>query len=273
MLDLSLLGQANVPDAVSSWLANITSDNVLYHSRRPAILPYTSPILSLAHTFLYLPWHLLNFRDLDSSHLVVPMFEMLTFPRGTRNIPTHARVELQSSTTLQVYDAILAFRAKFQGMRYLIYNYRATAFVIFTTLFYTVSVSTMALAWAMISHVLSTAQNSGDKQKKINHQGKDSTMQIKPEGEPSSTTKIKTEDETESSAHGLSLSAEGADTDGREEDLTRTLGPDEAADDEDEGEEEEIRGRPFEGDSGIGTSMESESGLKRRRSSRGFSKR
>ena len=54
--------------------------------------------------------------------------------------------------------------------------------------------------------------------------------------------------------------------------LTQPIGPGEAADDEDELEEaEEFRGRSFEGDSGIGTSMESEhtaSGLFRRRSSR-----
>ncbi|OQV07015.1 hypothetical protein CLAIMM_11508 [Cladophialophora immunda] len=284
MLDLSLLGSKSVPDAVSS------------------------------HTVLHLPWHLLNLRDLDRSRLVVPMFEMLVFPRGARNVPTHARLELQASSVLQVYDVKLAFRAKFQGMRYWIYNYRATAFVLFTALFYGVSVTSMALGWAVISHMLS---GGGEGQKRIKMEGREGVpatgTPIKTEHESSSgaATKIKTEDEAESSGPhgvggGLSLSnisdtptqfptgrgrpplsysgRPGSEAEARvhveaEEDrLRRPMGPGEAADDEDEGDfdEEEIRGRRVEGDSGIGTSMESEHaglGVVRRRSSRGLGNR
>lgn len=295
MLDLSLLGPGinarNMPDAVSSWLANISTENVHYHSRRPAILPYSSPILSLSRTLLYLPWHFLNLRDLDSSHLVVPMFELLSFPRGSRNIPTHARLELQSDSVLQVYNVKVAFRAKFQGIRYLVYNYRIAAFVVFTATFYMVSVTSMALAWALISMLFSS---TGRETVRKTIKQEDS---IKSEPDTTSTPKVKTEEETDTSMHGLSLSnlsdtaaqfptgrgqmplafpgrVASANTgpDNAAEDLTRPMGPDEAADDEDE--EWEIRGRPFEGDSGIGTSMESEhpsSSAVRRRTSRGFS--
>ncbi|KAI1616494.1 putative adipose-regulatory protein-domain-containing protein [Exophiala viscosa] len=297
MLDLSLLAPGittrNIPDAVS-WLANISSENVQYHSRRPAILPYSSPILSLSHTLLYLPWHFLNLRDLDSAHLVVPMFELVTFPRGSRNIPTHARLELQSNSVLQVYTAKLAFRAKFQGIRYLIYNYRVASFVVFTATFYTVSVTSMALAWALISMLFSSTSTAGEKYKTIKQEDS-----VKSERDATSTPKIKTEDETESSAHGLSISnlsdtaarfptgrgqmplsfpgrspAEDVGEDNAADDLTRPIGADEAADDEDE--EWELRARPFDGDSGIGTSMESErtsSGVVRKRSSKGLSSR
>lgn len=315
MLDLALLGPGpgsvharNMPAAVSAWLANITADDVLHHSRRPAILPYSSPILSLSHTLLHLPWHLLNFRDLDSARLVVPMFEMLAFARGAHNIPTHARLELQSSTVLQVYDAKLAFRAKFQGVRYLVYNYRVTAFLVFTALFYSVSVTTMAVAWAAISHLLSAAgrdeTSSSSWSAAIKREGREEggATPIKTEHDASSGTRVKTEEDTESSNQGLSIAnisdtatqfptrrgqpqlrypgravsaTAGAEEDeGAEGDLTRPIGPDEAADDEDDGDDgEEVRGRPFDGDSGIGTSMESEHGgpgLLRRRSSRGY---
>ncbi|OAP63423.1 hypothetical protein AYL99_02650 [Fonsecaea erecta] len=322
MLDLSLLGSKGVPDAMASWLGNITLENVLYHSRRPAILPYASPILSLSHTVLHLPWHLLNLRDLDRSRLVVPMFEMLVFPRGVRNLPTHARLELQAGSVLQVYDVKLAFRAKFQGMRYWIYNYRITTFVVFTALFYGVSLTSMALGWAVISHVLSSGGGGDGTQKRIKMEA---GTPINPEQHESSsgtaTAKIKTEDEAElSSPHGgggLSLSnvsdtptqfptgrgrpllsyagrfpggsaakeAREQHMEVEEDRLRRPMGPGEAADDEDEGdfdeEEENIRGRRAEGgDSGIGTSMESEhaaaggSGVvvRRRRSSRGLGK-
>ncbi|KIY03387.1 uncharacterized protein Z520_00078 [Fonsecaea multimorphosa CBS 102226] len=318
MLDLRLLGSKGVPDAVSSWLGNITMENVLYHSRRPAILPYASPILSLSHTVLHLPWHLLNLRDLDRSHLVVPMFEMLAFPRGARNVPTHARLELQAgSSVLQVYDVKLAFRAKFQGMRYWIYNYRVTAFLVFTAVFYGVSVISMALGWAVISHAFSA---DGAGQKRIKLEGRDGMTPIKTEHESSSgaaAAKVKTEEDEageSSGPHGggLSLSnisdtptqfptgrgrpplsypgrstpaaeASRENVEAEEDRLRRPIGPGEAADDEDEGEDfgpleedRDGRGRGREGDSGIGTSMESEhvgTGVVRRRSSRGLGKR
>lgn len=285
MLDLSLLGTGinakNVPDPVSSWLANITVDNLLHHSRRPAILPYASPIVSLSHTFLHLPWHLLNFRDLDSSHLVVPMFELLAFPRGSRNVPSHARLQLQSTSTLQVYSAKLVFRAKFQGLRYLIYNYRVTAFALFTTLFYTVSITTMALAWAFISSALAAGKDDGWQPKQIKQEQEN--KQIKTDQESDTGTRIKTEeDDTELATPRTFLLDEkptsAARDDTIDDALTQHIGPDEVADDEDDDDvgSQEIRGRSFHPDSGIGTSMESEhttSGLVRRRSSRGLSGR
>lgn len=295
MLDLSLLGPGsssnNRPDSVTSWLANITAENVLYHSRRPAILPYSSPIPSISRTILHLPWHLLNLRDLDCSRLVVPMFEKISFPRGSRHIPTHVKLELQSSSILQVYDVRLAFRARFEGLRYLIYNYRIAAFLIFTAAFYLVSVATMALVWAVISALIS----SGEKLSPAPGTSKQED-QIKSEPE---VPKIKSEEDTETSTHGLSLSnvsdtatrfptvrgqkplsfpgrdsaADVAPGDSEEVPLTRPIGPGEVADDEEDiADVEEMRGRPFEGDSGIGTSMESEhhvAPLVRRRSSKG----
>ncbi|KAK6364232.1 uncharacterized protein PV06_02524 [Exophiala oligosperma] len=304
MLDLSLLGPGpnvvrNVPEPLSSWLGNITVDNVYSRSRRPTILPYSSPILSVSNTLLYLPWHMLGLRDLDAAHLVVPMFEMITFPRGARNIPTHARLELQSTSVLQVYSAKLVFRAKFQGMRYLIYNYRVPAFVVFTALFYTVSVTSMGLAWALLSMLWSKKDDGDGRDRTVmKKEGRQSDIKREDEGR----RKIKEEEETDSSQHGLSLSnlsdtaaqfptrtgqmplrfegrspAADAEQDEEVERLTPPPGPDEVADDEEEEDEtQEIRGRRFEGDSGIGTSMESEhqsSGIVRRRSSRGLSNR
>ncbi|KIW10475.1 hypothetical protein PV08_11439 [Exophiala spinifera] len=309
MLDLSLLGPGiNVRNALqeplSSWLSNITTENVFARSRRPAILPYSSPVLSLSNTLLHLPWHVLGFRDLDAAHLVVPMFEMVTFPRGARNIPTHARLEVQSSSVLQVYDAKLRFRAKFQGMRYLVYNYRIPAFVVFTALFYTVGVTSMGLAWALLSMLWSRKDDDGDR-KVVKREGRQGKIKREEGGEDEGGPMIKEEEEeeTDSSRHGLSLSnlsdtaaqfptrtgqmplrfqgrspvPDAGQDQEADEHLTPPPGPDEVADDEEEEDAaESIRGRRFEGDSGIGTSMESEhqsSGIVRRRSSRGLSSR
>ena len=309
MLDLSLLAPRTVvPDAMLNWLSNasaLQTEDVLHRSRRPAILPYESTILGLSHAVVHLPWHLLGVRDLDRSVLVVPMFEMLTFARGSKNVPTYARLEVQSESILQVYDAKLAFRAKFQGLRWAVYNYRVASFLLFTTLFYVVSITSLAVGWAVISKLWAD-RTAGVERLRIKQEGEQRTKAIKAEGEPSSgaTPRIKTEDDTESSAHGGLSMANISDTPAQyptgrgrqplsyagrpisteasgtaEEDrLQNPMGAGEAADDEDEGdlleEEEDIRGRPF--DSGIGTSMESEhvgAGIVRRRSSKGSGKR
>lgn len=296
MLDLSLLGSGvhvkNVPDPLSSWLANITADNVLHHSRRPAILPYASPLVSLSHTVLHLPWHLMNFRDLDSSRLRVPMFELLSFPRGSRNVPTHARLEVQATTPLQVYHSRLTFRAKFQGLRYLVYNYRLTAFAIFTTLFYTVSLTTMALAWAVISSLLSDETGKpglliGRGLLKDEKSSQEPSGKSEHDSDSTQKRKIKTEDDTESWTPALlgietaaapppesSYSVAKTESEPPQPQPPPSATHGEIADDEDDQDILlERRGRSFEGDSGIGTSMESEhtrAGLTRRRSSRSF---
>ena len=313
MLDLTLLAPKAVPDALAGWLGNTTSllEDVLHRSRRPAILPYASPVLNLSHTLLHLPWHLLRLKDLDRARLVVPMFEMLVFARGARNIPSYARLEVQATNVLRVYEAKLVFSAKFQGMRFLIYNYRVASFLVFTALFYGVSVGSLGVGWAVISRVLASAK--GQRGRLIKHEGGESGKK-----EQGDEKKIKTEDQetTESSGPGgLSLSnisdtpaqypsgrgrppltyegrsggpSSSADVwastgGGAEEDerLRRPVGAGEAADDEDDGdmveakeEDDDNRGRAF--DSGIGTSMESEHaglGVVRRRSERGSKKR
>ncbi|OCT49132.1 hypothetical protein CLCR_04770 [Cladophialophora carrionii] len=253
MLDLSLLGgdpddapHATPPagDASSSSpppppldISTMTrSDDVLHRSRRPAILPFASPVPALARTLVHLPFHILGMRDPDRSTLVVPMFEMLVFDRrrsshsgnraGSRTgniIPTHAKVEVQSRETLRVYSARLVFRAQFQGLRYVVYNYRGVSFVVFSALFYMVAVTSMLLGWGLMAHFWSKLKVgtqpdtkrsllAGEARKKIKREAEDEEPeQSRIQAEDDSgvgVTKIKTEDEDpDSSPHGgLSLS-------------------------------------------------------------------
>lgn len=299
MLDLALLGSPTatpqLPASLSSLLPNISSFSIQHHSRRPAILPYESPILSLSHSLLHLPWHVLRFQDLDASTLVVPMFELLSFPRGSRNVPTHIRFEVQSDSILQIYDAKIVFRARFQGIRYLIYNYRILAFLFFTTIFYSISLLTMAVAWTLIPALL-FGKKPGD-----------SFLSIKSDPESDARTakavtaksepRVKTEDDDSSSVQGLSISnlsdtpttfptrhgqlplqysrqpfKAGESTEELVAHPQPSMQQGDVADDEDESakalenlgmdeyddDDEDFRGRRYDGDSGIGTSMESE---------------
>lgn len=345
MVDLQLLGKHNPllpkPESFGALLRNVTAPtgsglSVLHHSRRPAMLTYTSPIPFLAQTLLYLPLHLFNIKNLDTACLRVPMFELLSFARGSANIPTHVRLEIQSDSSantgstmptfnipflgstgggsgvnsevrpraLQVYSSKISFCARFGGLRYVVYNYRVLSFVAFTALFYVSAVLSMGLAWAAISTLWNRERGDGVMIKQENGAATGGKGRRKAEDElddSQSQAKIKQEEE-ESTSGGLSpsnLSDTPATfpTGSRQPPLqypgrgsteravamaNQRLRMGEVADDEEGGEGQggqmesvwERQAREKEtargGDSGLGTSLESEGppGVVRRRSGR-----
>ena len=296
MLDLSLLPTGASPPALSNSSELVSSSPGSpspYHSRRPTILPYTTPLLRLTHTLLHLPTHLLSLRDLDSTRLTVPMFESLSFPRGRRDlIPSTIHLRLSHpTTTLQIYTSHVHFRARFEGLRWYVYNYRVAAFLLFTVIFYSAAVVSMAVAWVVVSTVFSGRAQDEAGGKHIKAEEEDS-RRIKQEPSVKSIKQESTEPSPAFSISQLSDTATNFPGLGREpppqfagrpyadvndqhipQDHDHAT-PEDAADDEDEDEEEgQDRGRKrFEGDSGIGTSMESEnvqaSSVVRRRTSR-----
>lgn len=204
MLDLSLLSRPSsttAAPALGAVLLNSTTP--LAHSRRPAILPYQSPLLSIAHNIVALPWHTLGLKDLDADMLDIPMFELMSFPRGWRNVPGAVKFELQSEQTLQVYSVRVLFKARFEGLRYLLYNYRILSFLVFTSCFYMVSLTSMSIAWVLIRSVFSPDSSQGEdepdmRKKKIKQE----------EGEmPVSNGHIKREAHSDHSSDEGSLSA------------------------------------------------------------------
>ncbi|KUL91950.1 hypothetical protein ZTR_01088 [Talaromyces verruculosus] len=113
MLDLTL----HSPPQTSIVGIN-TSTTLIAHSRRPAILTYTSPLVDTAHTLSRMPLYLIGWREAET--LEVPMFENLEFARGWRNVPASLRLEIQSREQMQLYGAEVNFRAKFRGLRLVI---------------------------------------------------------------------------------------------------------------------------------------------------------
>lgn len=315
MLDLSLLSRPSSTTstpALSAVLPN--SSSTLAHSRRPAILPYQSPLLSITHNIIALPWHTLGLKDLDADILSVPMFELMSFPRGWRNVPGAVKLELQSDHTLQVYSAKVVFKARFEGLRYILYNYRILSFFVFTSCFYMVSLTSTSMAWFMIGSFLSSdstkpkkepserkriKQEEGNgpvsnghlkKERQSDHSSDESGLSASNISDSATTfptlgrqmpLRLPVHRPTDGATGGASMSSSRMDIKREPEDeriieataiepLVAT-GPSEAGDDEDE-DEDEARGRDHGGDSGIGTSMESEGvrdsamGLQRRRS-------
>lgn len=181
MLDLSLVSPPSTAEqsiSIPSVLGPGNTTTVLARSRRPAILPYQSPIISLTNKFIALPFHTLSLRDIDATTLAIPMFEQVTFARGWRNLPASARLEIQTQphtqaallgqpgdgqqhVPLQVYSSSIEFHARFRGLRWLMYNWRMLSFLTFTSGFYCVALLSTGLVWGTISFLAPSMAGKG----------------------------------------------------------------------------------------------------------------
>jgi seipin len=175
---------------------------------------------------------------------------------------------------VQVYSASLTFSARFEGMRYLVYNHRVVSFVVFSMVFYVVSIVSMGLVWAWVGPSI---MGKGEQALVKREQGgrvaeakkKDAVVKTEDE-EGDDTTGFRLEDLSDTPAHypsgrgrpPLKYEAKPPESGPSAQPQEREVGEGEKADDEDdEGDAEMERayaratGR-FEGDSGIGTMSE-----------------
>jgi hypothetical protein len=113
MIDLTLYS----PETASVLPTTANSQNKISHSRRPAILTYTSPLVDVARRLVRLPLYVVGWRR-EAETLEVSMLEKVEFARGSRNRPQSLRLEIQSEKKMQVYSARVEFRARFTGLRW-----------------------------------------------------------------------------------------------------------------------------------------------------------
>jgi seipin len=111
MLDLSL-----VSSAPATLLWTPTDQDVLAHSRRPAILTYESPLVNTIKTTGGALWLFLGWKK-EAESIDVPMLESVEFTRGWRTIPKFLRLEIQADEKMMVYKARVSFKARFSGLR------------------------------------------------------------------------------------------------------------------------------------------------------------
>ncbi|KAI0994634.1 hypothetical protein K3495_g13547 [Podosphaera aphanis] len=269
MLSLALLGPAYkyAPSldqklgisVQKSPFASIQSDDILFTSRRPAILTYTSRLISIASRFLSLPFYTLGLRP-EAEILTIPMGESITFSRGRKNIPISALIEIQAGQNIHIYNAVISFKARFAGLRWFMYNHRVASFIIFTGLFWVLALIFAALAWIVLSIYapeFSSFSRSG--------------IIAEPDGTDFKMEDTATEDDpdlsdtpstipTQASQPEIKLSAKVKDEVDSDEYVIGELPIKSEAEADDEEEEEYIGVKPgIITDSGIGTSM-SESG-------------
>lgn len=157
--------------------STITSEDILFLSRRPAILTYTSPLVSIGERLATLPLYILGLYR-ESETLIVPMAESASFSKGWRNVPAYILLELQAGQDLHVYEARILFTARFGGLRWVMYNHRIVSFFIFTTAFWFAEVFFALLGWAVVRMKFgsSPAQLKGDV---IKEEDTDASTQIK----------------------------------------------------------------------------------------------
>ncbi|CZR61193.1 uncharacterized protein PAC_11089 [Phialocephala subalpina] len=274
MLSLSLLSPSYNPSypsispAYSPKLTTIyqdAKDDVLFFSRRPAILTYSSRLVSSTETLFALPLYIFGLKR-ESEILHVPMAELATFPKGWKNIPAYAMLELQSEQEVQVYDVRIQFKARFGGLRWVMYNHRIVSFVVFTFAFWMSECLFAILGWLALQAIFA---KSPEQVKEV-------------KGDETDTATIKNEEEEDEPdlsdtprtfpTYGrqppLRYTPKTKDEDSEEYVMDETAIQPLAAEADDE-DDEEFQHRSGRTDSGIGTSFSEggeRSGVKRRTS-------
>ncbi|KAL5050106.1 hypothetical protein BDW71DRAFT_174763 [Aspergillus fruticulosus] len=146
MLDLMLLS----PSSTSTRTRGNTTAPPISHSRRPAILTYASPLIDISSKVSLMPLYVLGWKR-EAERLVVPMMEGVEFSRGTHNVPESLRLEVQSEEKMQFYSAKVKFRASFTGLRWIMYHWRIPSFLVFSFMFWSVSMLSFSLSWVLLA--------------------------------------------------------------------------------------------------------------------------
>lgn len=223
---------------------------VLAVSRRPAMVPYRSWMVDYIHTAKSLPWYFFNLRE-EKDKLRVPIFEKVSFGKGRAGLPAVLHLEVQSTHRLQIYSAVAHFRARFTGLRWIMYNHRIFSAGVFIGAFWITELVSFGLAWAVVSFYLSGSTRKGEPKAQL----EDTSTKIKAEEEDDPKAALSDTERTFPTLTGqaplrYSSPANGTkQEDDEEEPGLRPVTPAAEADDEDEDMD-------FF-DSGIGTSLES----------------
>ncbi|KAI2610590.1 putative adipose-regulatory protein-domain-containing protein [Hypoxylon sp. NC1633] len=131
---------------------HVREDNVVFMSRRPALIPYESPLVTTTSRVLFMLYHILYPGSSETTTLAIPMGELVQFKDV---LPLSIMLDVQGGQTLQVYSATVTLVARLTGIRWAMYNHRIISFVVCTTVFWIAEMISTGLAWLFLSHFLS----------------------------------------------------------------------------------------------------------------------
>ena len=114
------------------------------------------------------------------------MAESASFPKGWKNAPAYIMLELQpkQGQEVQVYNVRVHFKARFGGLRWLMYNHRVISFVVFTSSFWMSELLFTGLGWILLRRLF-TPEESKKVRGEIKGEDTDASTAIKMEEEDS----------------------------------------------------------------------------------------
>ncbi|KAI8631378.1 putative adipose-regulatory protein-domain-containing protein [Xylariaceae sp. FL1651] len=128
---------------------HVTNNNVVFSSRRPALIPYQDSLVSTASRILFLLYHIIFSHVSQTTTLVIPMGELVEF----RDVlPLSILLDVQAGQTLQVYSCTITLVARLTGIRWFMYNHRILSFVACTTIFWFAEMLSMGIAWITLEY-------------------------------------------------------------------------------------------------------------------------
>ena len=133
----------------------------LARSRRPAILTYRSWMTEVVYRGLRLPLYVLGWGN-EEETVRVRLMEGVIFEKGWRNVPTSLRIELRSTTPLEVYSVGVRFVARLEGLRWVMYTHRLTSAATFVAIFWGVEMGVLLFTWALFSFCLGGTNDEQD---------------------------------------------------------------------------------------------------------------
>ncbi|CCF32398.1 hypothetical protein CH063_00796 [Colletotrichum higginsianum] len=161
LLDAGALstGDDNVqPHIPPEPYSHFDGKSVLFSSRRPALVPYQDPLVSLASRILFLAYYVL-FMESQTCVLTVPMAERVELAKGS-SLPASAYLEIQGGQSIETYYASITLTAQLQGLRWLMYHYRLATLTTAVLLFWASEVIFMAVAWLAWSGLSASGSDS-----------------------------------------------------------------------------------------------------------------
>ncbi|KAK1573724.1 putative adipose-regulatory protein-domain-containing protein [Colletotrichum navitas] len=132
--------------------------SVLFSSRRPALVPYQDPLVSLASRIFFIAYYIL-FADSQTCVLTVPMAERVELGRGF-SLPSSAYLEIQGGQNIETYYASVTLTAQLRGLRWLMYHYRLATLTSAILLFWASEVLFMVVAWLLWSGLSGSGSGS-----------------------------------------------------------------------------------------------------------------
>lgn len=159
MLDLALL-----PDDSAAAVdpGEGMSAVPLVRSQRSGILPYRSGLVETVRWARLLPLYILGWRH-EAETLTVPMLEGAVFARGWRAAPRRVSVEVRAAgeRPLAVYALEVVLEARLDGLRWFMWHWRWTAFVVLAGAFWAVEVAVAIMVWGVVVLLRASSDRGG----------------------------------------------------------------------------------------------------------------